>query len=222
MGKKKAVKKKGAKGSTSTSAPSVAAPEQVPMPGSLQTYVAVPDETLAQHMKQISLDQVRKYLLEKVQLLQSYQQDCPGALFSDVENVIVHLQVATTGVIVQTYVKLMETMRFWRAFCSEKETVVEQTRKLYQRNLMGTVRSSWDVDPKKDGKMTVDAVDAKVRSDQGHDNWLAIQRHWEHLGNQLQQIILSMQTEMLVQASMWERAQDIGQNVPPHGAVTGQ
>lgn len=213
-------KKKAAKASSTEPVVPTSPPEQAPLPGQLQTYVPVPNEALAQHMKTVSLDQVRIYLKKKVELLQAYHQDCPGALFSDVENVIVHLQVAQIGEVVRRYIPLMETLKFWRTFCGEKEREVESTRKLYQRTLKQTVRSTWDTSTQ--GKITNDAVDDKVRTDKDHQSWLIIQEHWEYLGYQLQQIIDSMQTEILVQASMWERAQDLPQaNIPP-GAVSGQ
>jgi len=185
----------------------------------MQTYTPVPDEILAEHLRDISLDMLRKYIHDKVKLLQSLQQDCPDALISDVTNVIGYLQVATIDVIVKSYIKLMETLRFWWEFSKERGVEVEQKRKLYQRSLKDRVRASWNTE--KDGKQTIDAVDAKVRMDQGHDNWLSVQRHWEALGNQLHQIITSVQTEILVQASMWERAQDIGNTQLPPGAVSG-
>jgi len=215
MAKKKAAKKSSVKESEAPALPS-----QVPLPGSMQTYTPVPDEVLAQHMRQISLDQVRKYISDKVKTLQSYQQDCPTALFSDIENVIVYFQVATIEVVVKSYIKLMETLRFWWEWCKEKEREVERNRKLLQRTLMQTIRSNWNTET--DGRISNDAIENKARTDKDHEAWLAIQEHWEYLGNQIHQLITSAQTEILVQASMWERAADLGQTPLPPGAVQGQ
>ena len=132
-------------------------------------------------------------------------------------NALVWLQTADIGQVVKEYVRIMEILRFWRTYCEEQERDTEQKRKLYQRQLVISVRGSWNTET--DGKMTVDAADAKVRSDPEHDKWLGYQRTWEFLGKQILQIIMSMQTEMLVQASVWTQ-HELGMRAQvPHGAV---
>jgi len=210
MSKAKAKKKK-----TEAQAP----PAQIPLPGTVQTYVPVKDEVLAQHMRAISLDQVRVYLKSKVEILQSLQQDCPWALFTDIENVIVYLQVAEIRDVVKCYIKIMETLRFWRSWCQEKERGVERERKLLQRRLMDGIRQGWNTDV--DGRISNDAVENKARMDPVHESQLKTQEHWEYLGDQINQLISSVQTELLVQASMWERASDIPNANVPIGAMSG-
>jgi hypothetical protein len=52
-------------------------------------------------------------------------------------------------------------------------------------------------------KVTNDAVDAQIRNDPAHSMLQELQDDWEYLGYQLQNLLDSMQTEMLVQASVW-------------------
>jgi hypothetical protein len=211
-------KKAAEKAETKGAAPPVGPPpEAAPLPQKLVTYQAVPDEVLMGCVRPLSLDQVRMHLDSKVKWLQSVQQDCPGALFSDIENVIVHLQVSLIGEVVKNYVRLMETTRFWWVHCQEQGRVVERQRKLYQRQLDQKIRSTWPADGP---KMTNDAVDAVVRSDTGHEQWLVIQEAWEFLALQLNQIIMSMQTEMLVQSSVWSQYElGMRDKQVPSGAV---
>jgi len=232
MAKKKAAKKKKKAAATKevgtppvpTQTTEVGTPPVPPLaqpyvpPGEQQfaMYKPVPDSELAQHQRQLSLDQVRVYIAQKVKELQTAGLACPDALYTDIENVVIWLQTADIGDVVRSYVRLMETSRFWHVYCEEQTRKVERQRKYYQRQLMDYHRSDAAT---RGEKVTKDAVETKARVDVEHEKWLGYQESWEFLGKQIHQIIVSMQTEMLVQSSVWTQHELGMRNVTPAGAV---
>ena len=68
-------------------------------------------------------------------------------------------------------------------------------------------------------KMTVNDVEAEVRTNTEHEQLLILQETWEFLGKQIQQISMSMQTEMLVQSSVWTQHELGVRATVPGGAV---
>jgi len=198
--------------------PPVAEPYQPPGENKFSLYEPVSDTQLAEHRRPLSLDQVRVGVAEKVKFLQAANLNCPDALYTDVENVIIWLQTAEIGQVVRNYVRLMETARYWHVFCEEQGRDTERKRKKFQRQLQEFHITQAKVTG---DKSTKDAIDARVRVNDDHDMWLKYQETWEFLGKQIHQVILSMQTEMLVQSSVWTQ-HEIGMRGTAPGGAVGQ
>jgi hypothetical protein len=209
VAKKKAVKKSALQGQA---APATQGGTQ-PTPD--QVYVHLPPVE-GQAVNKPSFDFVQQYLYTKIQkiyqatqasndqrLLETMQYLNP--MYTQIVNIISWFQNTEIRSIVMEYVRIAESIRFYRTWSTEMQRLVERVRKMRQRDLdMPTRQRLGEMSMQdKSIKVTNDAVDAQIRNDPTHSMLQELQDDWEYLGYQLQNLLDSMQTEMLVQASVW-------------------
>lgn len=212
MGKKKSAKKSAP---TGTAAPPVTQVTQPPPPSAEQVYNNLP-LVESQQPQRPSFDFVQQYLYTKIQkiyqstqaandqrLLDTLQYLNP--MYTQIVNIIVWFQNTEIRAIVMEYVRIVETIRFYRTWSTEMQRLVERIRHGVQRSLQVPTRQRLAEMAKDDKniKVTNDVVDAEIRNDATHAMLQELQDDWEYLGFQLQNLLESLQTEILVQASVW-------------------
>lgn len=210
MAKKKAKAKKG------RSAPKAAASTAVQgQPTPAQPMQQLPP-LVEQQPQRPSFDVMLQYLFTKIQKIYTNTSASQNTalnetlqylnpMYANISNVLSWLQNTDIRSMVMEYVRLAETIRFYRTWATEMERTVERVRKSHQRNLDIPTRQRLGEQAKTDKgvKVTNDAVDAQVRIDPVHMALQELQDDWEYLGYQLANMLDSMQTDMMVQSSVW-------------------
>lgn len=210
MAKKKAAKSR-------TKSGGKAAP---PASSSAQPTPAQPMQNLPplaqQQPQRPSFDVMLQYLYTKIQKIFTNTQavQAPALnetlqylnpMYTNISNVLSWLQNTDIRSMVMEYVRLAETIRFYKTWSTEMTRTVERVRKAHQRGLDMPTRQRLGEQAKADKsiKVTNDAVDAQVRLDHVHMALQELQDDWEYLGYQLSNMLDSMQTDMMVQSSVW-------------------
>ncbi len=173
---------------------------QVSVPQPIAAYS--PQSIGPENQRPFSFDVIRGYLFDKVQSLRAAGKMAPDPFYTDVENVLVWLQTSSIKPLVDNYVRIMETTRFWKSWCEEQARAAQRERKQVEYSLDQQARAAI---VQEGGKTTESNVEARVKSDKAVVSITSVEEAYEFLAVHLQNIIDSMKTEILVQSSVWQQ-----------------
>lgn len=153
----------------------------------------------------LGLDAVRNFLRRKAFSLEQRQVVVPRELVSDIDNVIAWLQDKPIRDVIKHYTRLAETVRYWRDYAKEEEQKVHRQFKREAAGLDVAIRTRLIAEKI---KVTEGKVEAEVASSDKYQDLRELEAEWSFFVYQIQNLLDSMQTEILVQESVWTQKED--------------
>ena len=205
--KKKAVKRGRKKAEPAEPGPATPVPASVPR----QPAAAPPEPSLELYgLPQVrgdpgtgvvpGLDNLRMFFADRARVLRNAGEPVPTALVTDLDGVLTFLQVQDTQQVVHWDTRAMLVVRHWREFADEQRRRVHRRLKVLGAELDPQARQAI-IEEK--GKVTEAQVQAWILRNTNYQKQIEIEDKWLSLVSQIDNIIESSRTEVLVQDSVW-------------------
>jgi hypothetical protein len=128
----------------------------------------------------------------------------PPEAAQELDQIVSYLDSSGIRDIVVNYHKVAAVIRFWRSHVRGVQAQAEQTVKIREAEADSAARNSL---AGATGRVTNDQIGAAVSRDPAVQQWRTYVAFLETLYLQIDGLLASLNTDMLVQASLWTRAE---------------